>query len=48
MCDRASLLQNQQAALDILTRRLVASVSLVKALGGAWDVSQLPSRDPLI
>ena len=44
---QTSLLQNQQAALDILTRRLVASVSLIKALGGAWDVSQLPSQDSL-
>ncbi len=40
---QTSLLQNQRATVDILTRRLVASVSLVQALGGGWDASQLPS-----
>jgi len=40
---QTSLLQNQRAAVDILTRRLVASVSLIQALGGSWDRSQLPS-----
>jgi NodT family efflux transporter outer membrane factor (OMF) lipoprotein len=40
---QTGLLQNQRAAVDILTRRLVASVSLIQALGGAWDRSQLPA-----
>jgi NodT family efflux transporter outer membrane factor (OMF) lipoprotein len=40
---QASLLQNQRAAVDLLTRRLVASVSLIQALGGGWDASELPS-----
>jgi NodT family efflux transporter outer membrane factor (OMF) lipoprotein len=40
---QTSLLQNQRATVDILTRRLVASVSLIQALGGGWDASQLPS-----
>jgi NodT family efflux transporter outer membrane factor (OMF) lipoprotein len=39
---QTSLLQNQRATVDLLTRRLVASVSLIQALGGGWDVSQLP------
>ena len=40
---QTSLLQNQRATVDLLTRRLVASVSLIQALGGGWDVSQLPT-----
>ena len=36
-----SLLENQRAAADILTRRLVADVSLIQALGGGWDAAQL-------
>jgi len=40
---QTSLLQNQRASVDIRTRQLVASVSLIQALGGGWDASQLPS-----
>ena len=35
-------LANERNAIDILRRRLDASVLLVKALGGGWDVSNLP------
>ena len=35
-------LTNQRAEIDILSRRMVASVLLVKALGGGWDVTDLP------
>ena len=38
----AALLQNQRTAIDIETRRFAASVGLVRALGGGWDVTQLP------
>lgn len=34
-------LSNEQTALNILGRRMAASVTLVKALGGGWDVSAL-------
>jgi NodT family efflux transporter outer membrane factor (OMF) lipoprotein len=34
--------ENQRAAVNIQTRRMVASVALVQALGGGWDTSQLP------
>jgi NodT family efflux transporter outer membrane factor (OMF) lipoprotein len=45
---QTSLLQNQRSVVDILTRRMAASVSLIQALGGGWDASQLPSsRDVL-
>jgi NodT family efflux transporter outer membrane factor (OMF) lipoprotein len=40
---QTSTLQNQRTAVDILTRRMVASVSLIQALGGGWDAAQLPS-----
>ncbi len=38
----ATLLDNQRTALDLETRQFVASVGLVRSLGGGWDVSQLP------
>lgn len=38
----AALLQNQRTAIDIETRRFAASVGLVRALGGGWDVTHLP------
>jgi NodT family efflux transporter outer membrane factor (OMF) lipoprotein len=36
-------LANERNAIDIQRRRMDASVLLVKALGGGWDVSQLPT-----
>jgi outer membrane protein TolC len=45
---QAIALQDERTAVDILTRRMVASVSLVQALGGGWDASQLPSVDNVI
>jgi NodT family efflux transporter outer membrane factor (OMF) lipoprotein len=36
-------LANERNAIDILRRRMDASVLLVKALGGGWDVSKLPT-----
>ncbi len=36
-------LSNRQTALSILQSRLVASVTLLEALGGGWDAAQLPS-----
>ena len=37
-----TLLQDQVAAIDIESRQFAASVSLIRALGGGWDVTQLP------
>jgi NodT family efflux transporter outer membrane factor (OMF) lipoprotein len=37
------LLTNQRNDIDIQRRRMDASVLLVKAVGGGWNVSQLPS-----
>jgi len=38
----STLLTNQRTATDLQTRRFAASVQLVLALGGGWDVTQLP------
>jgi len=40
-------LNDQQTAITILQRRMTAAVDLVKALGGGWDASTLPSADAL-
>jgi NodT family efflux transporter outer membrane factor (OMF) lipoprotein len=36
------VLSNELTAANLVTRRMTASVLLVKALGGGWDRSQLP------
>jgi NodT family efflux transporter outer membrane factor (OMF) lipoprotein len=41
-------LQNERTAVDILSRRLTASVLLVEALGGGWDTSTLPTRKDVL
>jgi NodT family efflux transporter outer membrane factor (OMF) lipoprotein len=37
-----TLLQNRVTAINIVSRQFAASVSLVRALGGGWDVTKLP------
>ena len=38
---QTNALSNERAALDVLGRRLVASVQLVRALGGGWSLAEL-------
>ncbi len=37
-------LQNQRNEIDILRRRIDASVLLIKALGGGWTTGDLPEK----
>jgi NodT family efflux transporter outer membrane factor (OMF) lipoprotein len=39
---QSATLSDARVAIDILTRRLTASVNLIKALGGGWRTSDLP------
>ena len=40
---QSTALADERAAVDILRRRMTASVSLIKALGGGWNSANLPS-----
>jgi NodT family efflux transporter outer membrane factor (OMF) lipoprotein len=44
---QTTLLSAQQSALQVQENRLVASVGLVQALGGGWDISRLPSKNEI-
>ncbi len=41
---QATALSAERTAIELLTRRLTASVLLVQALGGGWESSQLPTQ----
>jgi len=40
---QTSLLNDQQTAVNFRMQEMVASVQLIKALGGGWDASHIPS-----
>jgi NodT family efflux transporter outer membrane factor (OMF) lipoprotein len=40
-------LNDKQTAIAVLARRMLAAVDLVKALGGGWDASTLPTIEQL-
>lgn len=44
---QSAALVNERTAVDILARRMAASVLLVKALGGGWNTSQMPQVSQL-
>ena len=41
-------LGDRRTVVDVLTRRMAASVFLIQALGGGWDSSQLPASQDLL
>ncbi len=41
------LLNDQQAAVNFRMQEMVASVQLIKALGGDWDFTQIPSPEEI-
>jgi outer membrane protein TolC len=40
---QSAALNNERVAVDILRRRMTATVLLIKALGGGWNASSLPA-----
>ncbi len=44
---QTTYLNDQQAAVNFRMQQMVASVNLIKALGGGWDASQVPSEKEL-
>ena len=45
---QTTLLGAQQTAVDLRIQQITSSVSLVEALGGGWDSTQLPSQHQLV
>jgi NodT family efflux transporter outer membrane factor (OMF) lipoprotein len=44
---QATLLNNQRTAVNLQMQQMTASVELVKALGGGWNASELPTQKQL-
>jgi NodT family efflux transporter outer membrane factor (OMF) lipoprotein len=44
---QTTLLANQRTAVNLQMQQMTASVELIKALGGGWDASQLPTPKQL-
>ena len=43
---QTTLLSNQQTAVNLRILQMTTSVQLIKALGGGWNVSQIPGTPP--
>ena len=48
MTAQTAALSNRQTAVQLHSDRMSASVQLVKALGGGWNVAMLPSEDQAV
>jgi NodT family efflux transporter outer membrane factor (OMF) lipoprotein len=44
---QATLLSNQRTAVNLQMQQMTASVELIKALGGGWNASELPTQKQL-
>ena len=44
---QATLLNNQRTAVNLQTQQMTASVELIKAVGGGWNASELPTPKQL-
>jgi NodT family efflux transporter outer membrane factor (OMF) lipoprotein len=44
---QAALLNNQRTVVNLRTQQMTASVELIKALGGGWNASELPTPKQL-
>jgi NodT family efflux transporter outer membrane factor (OMF) lipoprotein len=44
---QATLLNNQRTAVNLQAQQMTGTVQLIKAVGGGWDVSQLPTQKQL-
>jgi len=45
---QTTLLTNQRTAVNLQMQQMTASVQLIKALGGGWNVAQLPTPKELV
>jgi hypothetical protein len=45
---QTTALSNERQAVAIARRRMAASVALVKALGGSWQTSDMPTDEQLV
>jgi outer membrane protein TolC len=45
---QTTALTNERNAVSIARRRMAASVALIKALGGGWDTSVLPTDEQIV
>ncbi len=45
---QTTALSNERQAVSIARRRMAASVALIKALGGGWDASRLPTDEQIV